>query len=161
VIVAAVSYSSIITLAALSADVVDKTHSVAVMHDIEARMNDQKAESRGFLLDNSRQEELERYASNTQLLADDFANPGPGRPYGKGKAGPFPDSWQLGWLPVEDGQGHRVRACRQRQRGVALLYDSQTVALRNQTANSLKALAARETSWERWLVKNNRPPRPA
>ncbi len=143
VIVGAVSYCSIITLAALSADVVDKTHSVAVMHDIEARMNDQKAESRGFLLDNSRQEELERYANNTRLLADDFSTLDLAVHTEKGKQ--VLSQIHGGWDGYQSRMDKAIELGRagNAKEAVALLYDPQTVALRNQTATSLKALAAR------------------
>jgi len=67
------SYLSLQRLGELSADTGEKGVSTAIMRNIESRINDQKAEVRGFLVDRSRTEELDRYAQNTSVVADGFA----------------------------------------------------------------------------------------
>jgi len=58
VVVGVVSYASLQKAVELSIMAGDKDRAVIVLRTIEARVNDQKAEVRGFLLDDSRQEEV-------------------------------------------------------------------------------------------------------
>jgi len=74
VVLGALTYTSLKKVGELSADVAGNNRSVAVMRNIESRINDQKADVSGFLVDRSRQEKIERYANNNRLLADSFAD---------------------------------------------------------------------------------------
>jgi len=143
VVVGAVSYSSLDDLAALSAEAAEKAHSVAIMRDMGSRINDQKAEVRGFLLDDSRREEMERYAENSRQLADAFSKLEPMIVTEKGK--------QLLAQMREASDGyHRqmdsiveLRRTGKAKKATALLYEPQTVAMRDQIAKSLAALVDR------------------
>ncbi len=72
VVVGAVSYASFQKAGELSADAVNKVRSQVLMVRIEDRISEQRNEVRGFLIDGSRKEEIERYAENNRLLADAF-----------------------------------------------------------------------------------------
>jgi len=143
VVVGAASYLLMSDIAALSSDALDKEHSLALMQQIGARMNDRKAEVCGFLLDNSRHEELDRYANNTRLLADDFSSLEPAIHSEKGKQlfSRIRVAWD-GYRGKMDNVIELGRAGKTKE-AVALLYDPRTIALRDETANSLKTLADR------------------
>ena len=143
VVVGALSYSSFDDMAALSAEAAQKAHAVMIMQDIESRINDQKAEVRGFLLDGTRREEMERYVENDRRLADDFSKLEPFILTEKGK--------QLLAQTRDASDGYHkqmaniaeLRRNRRVKQATALLYEPQTVALRDKTAKALTALIDR------------------
>ncbi len=143
VLLAVASYLSLLRLSTLSADVADKTRSETVMHDIESRINDQKAESRGFLLDHRRTEELDRYARNTKRLDADFATLSSFVRTAKGKQilAQLRASIE-GYRQVTDAVIQLGKSGQDAQ-AVALLYQPQSVALRNQSSDQLTALENR------------------
>jgi methyl-accepting chemotaxis protein len=137
------SYLSLQRLGELSADTGEKGVSTAIMRNIESRINDQKAEVRGFLVDRSRTEELDRYAQNTSVVADGFAKIEPMIRTEKGKK-------ILADLRANaDGYHQKMDRIIDLQRegktkeAVSLTYAPETVALRDQLAKSLSSLIAR------------------
>lgn len=72
VVMGIVTFSTFQTLGVLGADAAEKAHSLSVMQGMESCLNDQKAESRGFLLDGQK-ERAERYTDDNRLLADSFS----------------------------------------------------------------------------------------
>ena len=136
-------YFSFRKLADLSAETVEKLHAVVIMRNIESRVNDQKAEVRGFLLDSSRQEEAQRYVNNSRVIADGFSQLEPLIRTAKGK--------QLLAQIQEgvDGYNKRMDVVLDLQRAgknkeaIQLVYEPQTVALRDQVAKGLSALEER------------------
>ncbi|MGA2886659.1 MAG: HAMP domain-containing methyl-accepting chemotaxis protein [Terracidiphilus sp.] len=148
VVVGAASYLTLNKLATLSADSSEKAHSLLVNRDIDCVINDQKANLRGFILDSSRKEELERYANNTHLLADDFSSLEAKVHSEKGKQ-MFAQIRKVSDAYHEkmDNVIELARAGKAND-AVALMNDQQTVALHDQMVQSLAALAKRGTDLE-------------
>jgi len=143
VVVGVVSYASLQKTVELSIMAGDKDRAVIILRTIEARINDQKAEVRGFLLDDSRQEELDRYANNTRILADNLSQLESLILTDKGKQ-------MLAQIREgSEGYGRAMAQVIELQRSgkpkeaVQLLYQPQTVALRDQTAKAVTALIER------------------
>jgi methyl-accepting chemotaxis protein len=142
VVVGVVSYASLQKTVELSIMAGDKDRAVIILRTIEARINDQKAEVRGFL-DDSRQEELDRYANNTRILADNLSQLESLILTDKGKQ-------MLAQIREgSEGYGRAMAQVIELQRlgkpkeAVQLLYQAQTVALRDQTAKAVTALIER------------------
>ena len=57
VVIGGLSYYSLRRVVELSTEAAQKASAAIILRNIESRINDQKAEVRGFLLDSSRQEE--------------------------------------------------------------------------------------------------------
>jgi methyl-accepting chemotaxis protein len=138
-----VSYFSLQRLDELSADATEKARAAVVMRNIESRINDQKAEVRGYLLDSGRQEELEQYSNNNRLLADSFA-----------KLDSYVRTEKGRRILVQLREGsdgyHRVldrilelQRAGKTQEASSLMYEPETVALHNQAAKALSDLLAR------------------
>jgi len=143
VVVGVVSYASLQKVVELSGTAGDKDRAVIILRTIEARINDQKAEVRGFLLDDSRQEELERYANNSRILAENFSQL---------ESLILTDKGKQMLAQVREGSEAYRRAMGQvielqrsgkPKEAVQLLYQPQTVALRDQMAKALVALIER------------------
>ncbi len=143
VVVGVVSYASLQKAVELSATAGDKDRAVIVLRTIEARINDQKAEVSGFLLDDSRQEEMDRYANNARILAANLSQLELLILTDKGKQ-------MLAQIREgSEGYGRAMAHVIELQRSgkpkeaVQLLYQPQTVALRDQTAKAVAALVER------------------
>jgi len=148
VVVGGLSYYSLRRVVELSTEAAQKASAAIILRNIESRINDQKAEVRGFLLDSSRQEELERYANNGRILADDLSKLEPLILTEKGK--------QMLAQLREGSNGYsremerviELRRAGKAKEAIDLLYQPQTVALRDQTARAVTALIERAAEIE-------------
>jgi len=143
VITGVVSYFTLGQLAQLSSDSNDKVESVVVLQRIESRINDQRAEARGFLIDDSHKEELDRYAENDRRLAEDFAKLDS---YVKSEKG----RQMLAQLRQLSDDYHKeienileLRRNGKAQEALRLVYDPKTAATREQLTKLLGSLIAR------------------
>ncbi len=143
VAVAVFSFLTLAHLSALSSDAADKDRSEVLMSDIDARMNDQKAETRGFLLDTTRHEELDRYAANSRRLDDDFTHLASFVVSAKGKQilAQLRQATE-GYRKAMDAVNELARSGKTAD-AVALMYKPENVALRDQIAQTLTALMSR------------------
>ena len=143
VAVGILGYVSLREMAEFSATAADKDRAVIIFRNVEARINDQKSEVRGFLLDNSRQEEIERYANNSRILADDFSKLESLVITEKGRQmlAQLREGWE-GYDRVMKQVIELQRSGKTRE-AVQLLYQPQTVALRDQMAKAIAALVER------------------
>jgi methyl-accepting chemotaxis protein len=143
VVVGALTYASFNKLAALSEDVASKHGSVTIMHDIDSRLADQRAEVRGFLLNGSHQEELDAYSNNNRLLAENFSSLDTYIRTEKGKQ-------ILAHIRQASNEYHKqvdsvielARAGKTAE-AAAQIYDPQMAAARSELMKSLGALANR------------------
>jgi methyl-accepting chemotaxis protein len=72
VAIACLTMGSLRRLSALSRTVDERATQVAIIRAIESKLNSQKVQVRGFLLDPKQQEELDRYASNGRAIDELF-----------------------------------------------------------------------------------------
>ena len=143
VVIGGLSYYSLRRVVELSTKAAQKASAAFILRNIESRINDQKAEVRGFLLDNSCQEELERYANNGRILADDFSKLESLILTEKGKQMLAQLREGSNGYNKEMERGIELRRAGKAKEVIDLLYQPQTVALRDQTARAVTALVER------------------
>jgi len=137
------SYVALQKVVEFSSAAADKDRAVIILRNIEARINDQKAEVRGFLLDASRQEEIERYANNSRILAENFSQLTPLILTDKGKQmlAQLREASE-GYDRVMDRVIELQRSGKPKE-AAQLLYQPPTVAMRDQMAKAVVALVER------------------
>jgi methyl-accepting chemotaxis protein len=142
------TYFTLGRLAELSAESNGKAESAVLMQRIESRLNDQRSELRGFVVDNSHKEELASFAENDHLLADDFSRLDPYIRSEKGRQ-------MLAQIRQLADDYHKkqesifeLRNNGKTQEAIRLLYDPQTAALRVQLTETLAGLVARGSQLE-------------
>ncbi len=148
VVVGALGYSALHRVADLSESASDKAHALAILENIDSRINDQRAALRGFLLDAS-QEELERYTDDNRVIAEDFVKLEPLVVTAKGKQ--MLAQLREG-LDRYHGQIDRTIELQHAGRNgeaVALLYDPKVAAIRQQVSEGLASLIARSVELEK------------
>lgn len=117
--------------------------SVALWHDISARISDQNAELNAFLLDRTRSGELDAYAENSRLLEADFTSLAPLVTTAKGKEMVAQFRSELSDYRKVTVQVIALAQAGQSSDAIALLDSADTVALRDKYSKLLLALSSR------------------
>lgn len=143
VIVGIANYLSLGNVTALSADARGKLQSVVIWHDFAARISEQTADLETFLLDNTRREDLNRYAENSRGLEADFSAIAPYVTTEKGKQMTAQFRSELGDYHKLMEQGIALAQSGRNAEAAALLNTPEAVALRDRYTKSLTALSSR------------------
>ncbi|MGA3130778.1 MAG: methyl-accepting chemotaxis protein [Terracidiphilus sp.] len=143
VIVGVAGYWSLNQVAALSKDSRNKVASVVIWHDVKAQISEQNAELHAFLFDNTRREELDRYAENSRALEADFSAIGPYITTEKGKAMVAQFHSELGNYRSVMDQVIALAQAGKNSDAAALLNNQESAVLRDKYTKSLAALSSR------------------
>ncbi len=143
VTVGTVAYVSLQKMIGLSEDIASKGRSLSVMRDIESRINNQRAATRGFLFDSSKLEEVEQYNEDNRQIADRFAELGTFVHTDRGKA-------ILVQIREESDEYHKqidhiiaLQRAGETRQAIALVYDPHTTATRKKLTKDLGDLIQR------------------